>query len=137
MKRIPVIIFLISIFTIGFIQTSCDENTLNPGDHIEFPESDISYRDHVTPFIRVQCSYAGCHDRLNQNYQYDLIGYGNWYLNYPNLFVADNPDASRFYQIVSMDAQYPTHYPVFPINQFTENEVDGIRTWIMEGIKDN
>jgi hypothetical protein len=137
MRKLLISIMIIFTIALGATMNSCDQNILNPGDHIAFPESNVSYQNHVEAFIRVQCSYAGCHNMLNQNGVYDLIGYANWYLNYTLLFVTEDPNASRFYQIVSMDARYPTHYPVFPINQFTDNEVEGIKTWILEGIPNN
>src|SRR5688500_7111171 len=41
---------------------SCDDNVISSPEDVIFPDSNVSYRAHVAPFLAVGCNISGCHD---------------------------------------------------------------------------
>lgn len=117
---------------------SCkDQNPTGPGgspSNIVFPNDSISYSIHVQPLFNQACNFAGCHDDGQHDSPLRLTSYGNAVLSIPGIVVPRNPDGSRL--VLRIQGSVGQRMPVNgnPLNQ---NQINGIRTWIAEGAKNN
>lgn len=127
MKYIASIILL----AITFLSIGC-ENSLNSVQDIIFPSKDVSYISQVDPFLRYTCGYSGCHG-------YSAAG-GIVLTDYFELFktagliIPGKPDQSLLNQIIENKIPHTTY---FERSQITNNHIQGMRTWVAEGAKNN
>ncbi len=124
------IIIILSIFIISMI--ACDSiNTT--GKDIVFPDENVSFQNHVYPFLKINCSYSGCHSDETQAGGVILTYYSSLFMS-PGMVILDDPDKSRLIQIV--EGKLP-HLSYFYKGNITENHKIGLRLWILEGAKNN
>ncbi|MFP4528989.1 MAG: hypothetical protein ACLFQX_10585 [Candidatus Kapaibacterium sp.] len=136
MKFLPAI--LISILMLGsLLGSSCsDTNVLQPGDDIEFPDSNVSFFYHVQPFLRLKCSYQGCHSEEHRAGGIRLTDYFSLFETPLLIVLTDPPDPDNSW-LVQIIERRAGHNPYLPDNYITQNEIDGIRQWILEGARNN
>lgn len=127
-KAINYIIFLSSIILL----TNCDDSPVS-GEDVVFPENNISYTNHVEPFMRQACAYQGCHGGANPASGLLLSDYFVL-TSEPGLIIPNNPDGSRLIQIMENPN---THITPFIRSDINENTINGMRQWILEGAKIN
>ena len=120
--------------TAFYVFVAC-ENQINSPEDLVFPEKNVSFFEHVQPFLKYYCAYQGCHSP-------ETRAGGKWYSDWVSIFDTDNlgfvvpynPDGSRFVQII--EGKSLSHLTYFR-NEIKQNHVQGIRTWILEGALDN
>ena len=127
----------IGIFLVSF--DGCKD--VNPGlalgdspSNIVFPASNISYGRQVQPLFDQTCALAGCHDDGVHQSNLRLTSYANLIFQLPGIVVAGKPDASTLVLSIqggSIDRMPPT------TNRLNDNQINGIRAWIVEGAKNN
>jgi hypothetical protein len=80
------------------------------------------------------CNASGCHGNGTQTNALVLTSYGTAVLTLPGVVVSAKPDASTLVLRIqgSVGARMPPG--TYPLNQ---NQINGIRTWIAEGAKNN
>jgi len=130
MKLIPAIL----LSAIILLSYACSDNlSHNPGD-IVFPDSGVSFQEHVQPVIIYNCSYSGCHSDQYQAGGLRLTDYFSYFSTAAlGLVVPNNPDGSRLVQII----ENPTYHNPYIIWQLNDNHKKGIRKWIEEGAQNN
>lgn len=112
---------------------SCDD-PIEPNHDVVFPEENVSYINHVYPFLKNNCAYAGCHSTAYQEAGVVLDTYHDLFRR-PGLIVLDNPEGSELIQI--LEVRIPHERPYFYKGYFIENEINGMKTWIIEGALNN
>ncbi len=130
-------ISLISLGVILLICSNCEDNGITSNREINFPDSNVSYQNHVQLFLNFKCAYRGCHsveDRAGNRAMTDyftLFETAN-----AGLVIPGQPNESRIIQILKGN---PTHLGIyeFPAGYFSDNNVNGMITWIKEGAKFN
>ena len=125
-KKISVFAGLISI---GFLVHSCDD-MVNSSDDVVFPEENVSWQEHVEPFIKLTCAYGDCHSKNSQTPMTDYFTL----MSQPGMVISGKPENSKLYQVLTGDLPHPTYFYDKDISQ---NHVDGIGTWIEEGAEFN
>ncbi len=122
-----------SILTIAMIIViyAC-ENSISSVKDIVFPPNNVSYISEVQPFLRYTCAYSGCHG-YNAAGGISLTDYFDLYKT-PGLLIPGNPDQSLLMQILENKIPHTTY---FERSQITNNHIVGMRTWIIEGAKNN
>jgi hypothetical protein len=82
------------------------------------------------------CNFSGCHDDGAHQSTLVLTSYGQAFLSLTStgLVIAGKPDQSTLVLRIqgSVGARMPPGS--YPLNQ---NQINGIRTWIVEGAKNN
>lgn len=132
-------IFLTIIF-LGFVYLSLtckDEVTGGDPNSIVFPDSNVSYNNHVEPLFLAMCAIpGGCHAGENPAGDLSLETYDDLYSTIYRTYIPGDPDNSRLVRAIegkeSGIPQMPLGRP--PLNS---NQIKGIRTWIKEGAKNN
>jgi hypothetical protein len=130
---------LISVLRYGVLLTliACKENL--PGEdgspsNVVFPPNDVRYSLHVQPLFNQACALPACHDDGSNQSALRLTSYGDAVLAVPGIVVAGSPENSTL--VIRIEGRAGQPMPLFrnPLNQ---NQINGIRTWITEGAKNN
>ncbi len=102
--------------------------------NVVFPNNNVSYSGQVQPLFNQACTASGCHDNGAHQSDLDLTDYGHAVLTVPGVVVPGKPDASTLVLRIegAVGPRMPSAY--FPLNQ---NQIGGIRVWVLEGAKDN
>lgn len=112
---------------------ACTDNGVitDPRD-IVFPESDVSYGQHVQPLFDLSCATSGCHDGYTQAAGLRLETYADLFQK-PGM-VRPN-DSARSTLRLAMRGVTVLHPRIEPL--LTENQVRGVAIWIQEGASNN
>ena len=113
----------------ALIQACDDENT---NQEIVFPADGVSYAEHVQPYFLRYCATSGCHNNATVAGGLALTSWSN-VISAPGVVIEGDPDASLLIQKV--DGRLP-HQPNVPI-LINNNQLEGLRTWVSEGAKNN
>ena len=111
-----------------------DENPTGMASDIIFPSTDVSYSQHVQPLFNQTCALSGCHDDGPHQSDLCLTSYFNTVFRTAGVVTPGRPELSTIvFRIEGTSGQrMPLTGP--PLNQ---NQINGIRTWIVEGAADN
>lgn len=119
-----------------FLFAGCEDETYGPGPDsrdIVFPESNVSYAQHVQPLFDRTCAVSGCHDTATKQSNLSLQSYREATAR-PGIIVPTDPDGSVLVQRIEGKIQ-----PRMPYNRppLSDNQIRGIRQWILEGAQNN
>ena len=129
---------LAGIFVAATVGWSCKGSApTGPGGSpstIIFPANGVSYSAQVQPLFDQACNASGCHGNGTQTNALVLTSYGAAVLTLPGIVVPKNPDGSTL--VKRIQGSLP---PQMPPGTYTlnTNQINGIRTWIVEGAKNN
>jgi len=131
------VILLISFGLVILICSNCGDSLITPDREINFPDSNVSYQNHVQPFLNLKCSYRYCHSaedmadaRIMSDY-FNLFSTAN-----AGLIIPGNPEQSRIIQILRGNPRHKGTYD-FPAGYFSDNNINGMVKWIQDGAKFN
>jgi hypothetical protein len=126
-------LFLRTMLLVSFCAwlSSCAEGIITDPRQIVFPESNVSFGQHVLPLMNVSCAFSGCHGSSPAR-NIRLTTYTD-ILSFPGLVLAGRPQQSTLSLV--MDGSIP-HPPSFQAS-LTTNHINGIKTWIREGARSN
>jgi hypothetical protein len=101
---------------------------------VVFPASGVSYGIHVQPLFNQACNNVDCHDDGQHQSVLKLTTYDNAVRMVIGIVVPGNPDGSVLVLRIqgSVGTRMPPSGPA--LNQ---NQINGIRTWVAEGAKNN
>jgi len=116
---------------------SCEDAVTEPDQpiNIVFPDSLISYSQHVEPLFQQGCALSACHGSASQGgLNLDAPSYSKLINHQPRLVVAMEADNSLLVQRLDGRVQ-----PRMPLNRtpLNENQINGIKKWINEGAANN
>ena len=128
-------LLLIFSFLSIIISSGCKDEIADPSSDIVFPASNVSYSQHVQPLFNQSCALAGCHDAGVHQSPLVLTDYFHTVFGTPGVVVAGKPENS----LLVTRIEGTTLGPQMPLNRapLNQNQINGIRTWIAEGAKDN
>ena len=129
------VIVTVSIVILSFGLPGC-KNTLTPGtSNIVFPASGtVSYNKYVQPFFNVDCNYSGCHDAADAAGGVDLSSYIAMESSFPIPVRAKDTTNSILIQRIENKGPIMPPAPFSPLNQ---NQIQGLKAWIMQGAQNN
>lgn len=114
--------------------SACGDNVVtNPSDII-FPDTNVSFRAHVLPFIALSCGIGGCHADINPAAGIRLTSYSTLMFDRANLIVPGKPDESLVVQILNGTFAHPWG---FLQERISANHRRGIIQWVREGALNN
>lgn len=138
-SRIAVLLSLIVVAIWLLFLLGCeDENPVSDeGSNIIFPDSGVSYSQHVEPLFQQRCALSGCHAGSSPTAGLNLTtpSYHNLVNNHqPRLVTSGEPQNSLLVQ--RLDGTIGQR---MPLNRqaLTPNQINGIRKWIQEGVPNN
>lgn len=110
----------------------CKDTTTAPTGDIVFPDSNVSYSQHVQPTFNLKCAFSGCHDDGTRAGNLSLTSYLNA-TAYPGIIIARDSQHSLLAQKIDGRLPHQTQVDL----RLTQNQINGIKKWIDEGAKDN
>lgn len=123
------IILVIAVFIFIF---GCSDNMINSTDDVVFPEENISYQQHVEPFLKLTCAYGQCHDATGLNGD-DFTSYF-MVMSSTGTVIPGNPEQSNLIQMIENPFRHPVFFYSGDIN---DNHITGMKKWVEEGAKFN
>jgi len=113
-----------------------DQNNPVDGEspsNVVFPVRDVSYQYHVQVLFDQACNSASCHGEGAHPSALKLTNWGNTVIMTPGVVIPGKPDASTLVlRIEGRGAIMPPYG-----NLLNQNQINGIRAWIVEGAKNN
>ena len=117
------------------VLSSCKDtsNSVSTLDEIVFPATDISYEKQVQPLFNVGCAITGCHDKAtNQNKNLDRTSFAGVRSNFGVVIPGDTTNSRLIWNIEAR----PGYAPMPPAKPLSQNQIQGLKRWILEGAKD-
>ena len=112
----------------------CDDQVA--GNDLKIPDSNVSYSQHIQPLFNKACATSGCHDDITMADGISLTTWSGTTAD-PSVVFPGEPDNSKLVWAIEgragIPAMPPPGYPAY----LTENQINGIKTWIDEGAKNN
>ena len=115
-----------------------DDSTTGPDgspSNIVFPADSVSYNIHVQPLFNQACAFSGCHGAGGSTgSQLRLDSYQGTLFSVPGVVIPQLPDQSEL--VLRIEGRIGQRMPLNrnPLNQ---NQIQGIRKWILEGARNN
>ncbi len=97
------------------------------------PVQEFSFSMDVMPILSGNCTASGCHGDVNPE-EMQLLNY-NDVMN-GELVVAGNPNASKIMQVILMQSGEKMMPPA-PLNRLSDEQVQIINGWILQGALNN
>ncbi|MBS4027475.1 MAG: hypothetical protein KGZ58_02465 [Ignavibacteriales bacterium] len=138
MKRYDSLFIIFSLILIGFFFAGCKESVTDDNPkNIVFPDSNVSFEQHVQPLFHRQCNTSGCHDRGTHDLRgFDLESYQGFMSAtvQRQIVFSGAPDNSPLIQRVegTIGRRMPLNRT--PLNQ---NQLKGLRSWVADSAKYN
>lgn len=112
----------------------CSEDSNPTGSDIVFPPTNVSFGAHVQPLFNETCAFSGCHGDTQPAAGLRLTSYDNLMFNSLQVVVRGEPDQSIL--VLRIEGRLGAR---MPLNRtaLTQNQINGIRTWIAEGALNN
>lgn len=129
-----------SILVIGLLvcaallMPACDGSTITEPQDVVFPDSNVSFRGQVLPFMAVSCGVGGCHGDVAPAAGISLTSYSTLMFGRPNLVVPGKPDESLIIQVLDGRLVHPWGNLQTLVSAA---QVKGMRKWISEGALNN
>ncbi len=124
---------LISLFVLF---TSCDDaEQARDIDNRVIPSENVSYKEHLQPVFFLKCSTSGCHDDQTKAGSYSMTTWSNTVQ--PGVVDPFSPETSRLMWSIEglgVSMMPPVYSTIRPM---TNNQIEGVRTWIKEGAQNN
>lgn len=117
---------------------SACSNSIQSTSDLRFPEEggeEVSFMNHVKPFMQYTCATAACHDDYTRAGGIQLTEHYTYFQSSSlGLVVRENPDASRLNQIIE-----GKNIHLFNYNRElpTKNQQEGMRRWVLNGAPNN
>ena len=129
------IAFLFVIAASIFFMSCKDSITANQLDNTVIPNSNVSYSKYIQPVFNLKC--INCHGNGETDGGVNLTTWAGATAD-PSVVFPGFPDNSSIVWCVEGKPGASPMPPVgSPYKPFTTNQVDGLKTWIKEGAKNN
>jgi hypothetical protein len=127
------LIACIVIFIVGEF-AACKDTQTGPKEDIVFPDSNISFSQHVGPLFQQKCAAGLCHSGNNPagSLNLEYPGSYNELLAHSGLVIpGDGIHSELVLHLQGILILMP------PAGKLSDNQINGIRKWIDEGAKNN
>jgi hypothetical protein len=120
------------LFLIPLFFADCSKDTTEP-PQIVYPDSNLSFNQHIYPIFSANCATSGCHESVNPARGLDLETLTPSFIsvNGPQVIPFDASQSRLYKLILSSDMGTPR----MPLNRapLPNSQVTAIRIWINEG----
>ncbi len=123
----------ISVLAAGFVMAvGCGDSGITDPDDLVFPDSNVSYAEHVQPLFNLRCTNSGCHEEQTRAGDLVLTSYFNLTAR-PGIVVPFSSESSLLAQKIDGRNPHRINTPIL----VNANQIQGVKTWIDEGAKNN
>ncbi|MFH2031181.1 MAG: c-type cytochrome domain-containing protein [Bacteroidota bacterium] len=136
MKRLFISLLLFSVFLATVLLISCDDSITNNNiDKVKIPSQNVSYKEYIQPVFNYKCATAECHDDATRAGDYSMTTWTN--VRKTNVVIPYSVETSILawrIEGLGLGIMPPFDLRSVPL---TENQIEGIKTWIKEGAENN
>lgn len=126
----------IIVLTIFVLPIGCKDTIESPDlSKIVFPASGVSYGNHVEPLFLNGCAFSGCHDSETRADGLSLENFQDAISSKPGVIIGRDTTNSRLIWRIAGKfglARMPLDRPAL-----NENQIAGLKKWILEGAQNN
>ena len=132
MKKVLYLILLISATIIYF---GCDDTiTVQDIDNREIPDSNVSFSKDIAPIFELKC--VSCHRNGREEGDVNLTTWDG--VVDPRIVIPGDADTSPLVWTIEQQPGFPAMPPIgSPYLPLTFKQIQGVKTWIDEGAKNN
>ena len=125
-----IVVFILTVFW------GCKDSVTGAQiDSVVIPNSNVSYSKYIQPVLNVKC--INCHGVSSTDGGVNLTSWSNTTAD-ANVVFPGYPDNSSLVNVIQGRAGFPPMPPLgSPYASMNANQVQGVRTWIKEGAKNN
>ena len=125
-----------SLISISLI--SCDDTGINNDiDNIIIPSQNVSYAQYIQPVFNYKCTNSACHNSETRASGLDLTTWSGTVAD-PLVVSPGFPETSKIiWAVEGNSGSSPMPPPYGSVPPLTENQIEGLRTWILEGANPN
>jgi hypothetical protein len=134
MSPLPMLVISLFAAAVTLMATGCGDNMVTQPADVVFPDTNVSFRAHVQPFLAVSCGVGGCHADVNPAGRIRLTSYSTLMFDRANLIVPGKPEESLVIQVLNGVFDHPWGLIQERINA---NHKRGIAQWVIEGALNN
>lgn len=132
------LIYFNFIIILIYFLIACDDTINENIDNIVIPSQNVSYSQYIQPVFNYKCTNSGCHNSEDRAGGLSLTSWAEARTD-PSIIFPGIPESSRL--VWSIEPKYGSAFPMPPPNSsvlpLTQNQIDGIITWIKEGAENN
>ena len=133
--RFVINIFLtLSLISIMFIAACDDTVNITDIDSKIIPTTNVSYAQYIQPVLTAKCARAGCHDDQTSAAGLSLTSW-SYTTQSSQIVFPGYPQNSKL--VWSIEGTSGNIMPPLGYAPVTKNQIEGIKTWIKEGAKNN
>jgi mono/diheme cytochrome c family protein len=99
-----------------------------------FPANNVSYNSEVQVLFNQACNYSGCHDDGTHQSPLKLTSWGET-VTVGGVVIPGKPDQSIL--VFWIEGRVGTERMPPGSQALNQNQINGIRTWVAEGAKNN
>lgn len=133
----PKYLFSYLLSTIFFVLLfyACDDTIVQTDiDNRIIPESEVSFSEHIYPVLNAKCAFAGCHEDQTSAGNFSVTTWSNVVAD-PQIVFPYFPNNSKLIWAIEWTGSSPMPPVGYPY--LTQNQIEGITTWVLEGAKNN
>ncbi|MGB5849356.1 MAG: c-type cytochrome domain-containing protein [Ignavibacteriaceae bacterium] len=129
------VLYLILLVFSAIIYVGCDDSiTVADVDNREIPDSNVSFSKDIAPIFELKC--VSCHGNGRLEGGVDLTTWAG--VVDPRIVIPGEADTSPLVWTIEQRAGFPVMPPVgSPFLPLTFKQIQGVKTWINEGAKNN
>lgn len=134
MKKFVLNVLAATLFGLVMFSGCEDTVTIEDVDKVVIPDKNVSYAKYIHPLLNVKCAYSGCHNDESRAAGYSVNTWSS--TRTPGIVNPGDVNTSTLVWViegtVAGKPMPPTGYP-----PLTQNQIKGIKQWILEGALNN
>ena len=130
--KLPINFLFIAAFAAVFFISACDDTSnITNINSVIIPAQNVSYSKYIQPVLSLYCDRSGCHDDQTSAGNLSVTSWSNVVKG--SIVFPGIPETSHLVWVIT--GLSPNH-PFFTPTP-NSNQINGIKTWIKEGAKNN
>ena len=134
MKKYVLNIVAAAFFGLVMFSGCEDTVTVEDVDKVIIPDKNVSYAKYIHPLLNVKCAYSGCHNDESRAAGYSVNTWSG--TRAPGIVNPGDVNTSTLVWVIEGTIA-GKQMPPFGYPSLNQNQIKGIKQWILEGALNN